>query len=103
MSQERRPSRLPLLAVRDLVVFPHMVLPLSVGRPKSVKAIEAAMKSHDKLLCVVAQRDVALEDPQPADLFTTGVLAEVVQYLKMPDNTLKVFLQGVARVATGPL
>ncbi len=100
---EKRPTRLPLLAVRDLVVFPHMVLPLSVGRPKSVKAIEAAMKSHDKLLCVVAQREVALEDPQPADLFTTGVLAEVVQYLKMPDNTLKVFLQGVARVATGPL
>ena len=58
-----RPARLPLLAVRDVVVFPHMVLPLSVGRPKSVKAIEAAMKDHAKFLCVVAQKDVTVEDP----------------------------------------
>ncbi|MBI4062152.1 MAG: endopeptidase La, partial [Elusimicrobia bacterium] len=93
------PTRLPLLAVRDVVVFPHMVLPLSVGRPKSVKAIEAAMKSHARFLCVVAQRDVAVEDPRPEDVFALGVLVEVVQYLKMPDGTLKVFLQAHARAA----
>ncbi|UPT72415.1 MAG: LON peptidase substrate-binding domain-containing protein [Elusimicrobiota bacterium] len=94
-----RPARLPLLAVRDVVVFPHMVLPLSVGRPKSVKAIEAAMKDHAKLLCVVAQKDVAVEDPKSEDVYSAGVLVEVVQYLKMPDGTLKVFLQGHARAA----
>jgi ATP-dependent Lon protease len=94
----RRPQRLPLLAVRDVVVFPHMVLPLSVGRAKSIQALEAAMKDHDKMLCVVAQRDMQLEDPTTADLYTTGVLVEVVQYLKMPDGTLKVFLQGLTRI-----
>ncbi len=93
------PSRLPLLAVRDVVVFPHMVLPLSVGRAKSVKALEAAMR-QDKLLCVVAQKQSQLEDPQPGDLFATGVLAEVMQFLKMPDGTLKVFLQGISRLRT---
>jgi ATP-dependent Lon protease len=99
----RRPARAPLLAVRDVVVFPHMVLPLSVGRAKSIKALEAAMKDADKLLCVVAQKEISLEDPQPGDLYATGVLVEVVQFLKMPDGTLKVFLQGIERVATQAL
>jgi ATP-dependent Lon protease len=83
-----RPARLPLLAVRDVVVFPHMVLPLSVGRPKSVKAIEAAMQT-EKFLVVVAQKDVGVEDPKAEDVYRMGVLVEVVQYLKMPDGTLK--------------
>lgn len=91
------PARLPLLAVRDVVLFPHMVLPLSVGRPKSVKAIEAAMQKHDRLLVVVAQKDVLVDDPRAQDLYGMGVLVEVVQYLKMPDGTLKVFLQGMTR------
>jgi len=94
---KKRPSRLPLLAVRDVVVFPHMVLPLSVGRPKSVSAIETAMQKHEKLLVVVAQKDVAVEDPKTEDVYRMGVLVEVVQYLKMPDGTLKVFLQGLTR------
>ncbi len=98
-----RPARLPLLAVRDVVVFPHMVLPLSVGRPKSVKAIEAAMASHGKWLAVAAQKDVGVEDPKPEDLYPLGVLVEVVQYLKMPDGTLKVFLQGHARAKLAAL
>jgi len=92
-----RPTRLPLLAVRDVVMFPHMVLPLSVGRPKSVKAIEAAMAKHEKLLVVAAQKDVGVEDPKVDDVYKVGVLVEVVQYLRMPDGTLKVFLQGHAR------
>ena len=98
-----RPVRLPLLAVRDVVVFPHMVLPLSVGRPKSVKAIEAAMSDHSKLLCVVAQKDVAIEDPKAEEVYSLGVLVEVVQYLKMPDGTLKVFLQAHTRAAVKAL
>jgi ATP-dependent Lon protease len=99
---KERPHRLPLLAVRDVVVFPHMVLPLSVGRPKSIKALEAAMK-ETKLLCVVAQKQMQLEDPRPADLYTMGVLVEVVQFMKMPDGTLKVFLQGLCRAVTTKL
>ena len=94
---KKQPSRLPLLAVRDVVVFPHMVLPLSVGRAKSIMAIETAMMDSDKLLYVVAQKEMQLEDPQPRDLYGLGVLAEVIQFLKMPDGTLKVFLQGVCR------
>jgi ATP-dependent Lon protease len=93
------PSRLPLLAVRDVVMFPHMVLPLSVGRPKSVKAIEAAMARFGKYLIVAAQLDVAVEDPKVDEIYKTGVLVEVMQYLKMPDGTLKVFLQGHSRAA----
>ncbi len=106
MSEEKprkRLDRLPLLAVRDVVVFPHMVLPLSVGRAKSIKALEAAMKETDKLLCVVAQKEVTLEDPQPDDLYAMGVIVEVVQFLKMPDGTLKVFLQGLERVTAKKL
>ncbi|MBI5208850.1 MAG: endopeptidase La [Elusimicrobia bacterium] len=98
----KQPPRLPLLAVRDVVVFPHMVLPLSVGRPKSVKALEAAMQAG-KLLGVVAQKVSHIEDPQVGDLFSVGVLAEVVQYLRMPDSTLKVFLQGHCRIAAGQM
>ncbi len=93
----RPPRRLPLLAVRDVVMFPHMVLPLSVGRPKSVKAIDAAMAEHGKLLVVAAQKDVGVEDPKADDVYKTGVLVEVVQFLRMPDGTLKVFLQGHSR------
>ncbi|MBI3289383.1 MAG: endopeptidase La, partial [Elusimicrobia bacterium] len=74
-----------------------MIQPLSVGRPKSVKAIEAAMKDHAKLLCVVAQKDVTIEDPKAEDIYSLGVLVEVDQYLKMPDGTLKVYLRGYAR------
>ena len=94
-----RPERLPLLAVRDVVMFPHMILPLSVGRPKSVQAIEAAMAKQGRLLVVAAQKDVTVEDPKAEDVYRMGVLVEVVQYLKMPDGTLKVFLQGRARAA----
>src|SRR5579862_7678092 len=92
---ESKPTRLPLLAVRDVVVFPHMSLPLSVGREKSIKALEAAAPL--KRVFVVSQRQAAVEDPEAKDLFTVGVLAEIVQSIKMPDGTLKVFLQGVCR------
>ncbi len=97
------PAKLPLLAVRDVVMFPHMVLPLSVGRPKSVAAIEAAMTNHAKHLVVAAQKDVNIEDPQLGDVYPMGVLVEVVQYLKMPDGALKVFLQGHARATVSKM
>ncbi|MBI4345928.1 MAG: LON peptidase substrate-binding domain-containing protein, partial [Elusimicrobia bacterium] len=88
-----RPSRLPLLAVRDVVVFPHMSLPLSVGRERSIKALEAA--AQGKRVFVVAQRQAAIEEPSAKDFFVVGVVADVVQSIRMPDGTLKVFLQGL--------
>jgi ATP-dependent Lon protease len=75
-----------------------MVLPLSVGREKSIRAIESAMGGTPRLIAVVAQKDVKVEDPGRDDFYGTGVLAEVTQYLKMPDGTLKVFLQGAERI-----
>ncbi|MBI3547644.1 MAG: endopeptidase La [Elusimicrobia bacterium] len=89
--------KLPLLAVRDVVLFPHMTLPLSVGREKSIKALEAALAKHDKRILVCTQRQATVEDPGVADLFPIGVEAETVQCLKMPDGTLKVLLQGLRR------
>jgi ATP-dependent Lon protease len=90
------PARLPLLPVRDIVVFPAMVLPLAVGREKSIKALEEAMSSH-RLVFLVAQKHVQTEDPNPDDIYPVGTIAEVLQLLKMPDGTLKVLVEGVQR------
>ena len=91
------PSRLPLLAVRDVVVFPHMSIPLSVGREKSIKALEAAQQAG-KLVAVTAQKSAAVEDPKESDFYAVGVLCEIAHFMRMPDGTLKVFLQGIRRV-----
>ncbi|PCI40501.1 MAG: endopeptidase La [Elusimicrobia bacterium] len=86
-----------MLAVRDVVVFPHMALPLSVGRDRSIKALERTMQAG-KLVAVTAQKKASVEDPKEGDLYKVGVLAEVIQFLRMPDGTLKVFLQGITRI-----
>src|SRR6185369_3981726 len=98
-SRHQRPEkmRLPLLAVRDVVIFPHMSLPLSVGREKSIKALETSMQDYNKRVLVVAQKQAQTEDHALTDLYTVGVVADVVQFLRMPDGTLKVFLQGLTR------
>jgi ATP-dependent Lon protease len=90
------PGRLPLLPVRDIVIFPAMVLPLAVGRDKSIKALEEAMASH-RLVFLVAQKHVQTEDPSPDDIYRIGTVAEVLQLLKMPDGTLKVLVEGIQR------
>jgi len=90
------PGKLPLLPVRDIVVFPAMVLPLAVGRDKSIKALEEAMATH-RLVFLVAQKHVQTEDPSPEDIYPIGTVAEVLQLLKMPDGTLKVLVEGVQR------
>ncbi|MBE0565840.1 MAG: endopeptidase La, partial [Krumholzibacteria bacterium] len=89
--------RLPLLPLRDVVVFPSMVTPLLVGRPASVAAVEAAME-RDKLLCVIAQRSPETEEPQAGDLFEVGTVIRVLQIIRTPDETLKILVEGVARV-----
>ncbi|MGA2090904.1 MAG: endopeptidase La [Endomicrobiales bacterium] len=90
------PSRLPLLPVRDIIVFPAMVLPLAVGRDKSIKALEIAMAGQ-RLAFVVAQKHIQTEDPGPDDIFPIGTVVEILQMLKMPDGTLKVLVEGIQR------
>jgi len=87
----------PVLPLRDMVVFPHMIVPLFVGREKSVRALEAVMRD-DRQILLVSQIDHAAEDPGPDGLFRMGVLANVLQLLKLPDGTVKVLVEGKSRV-----
>ncbi len=88
----------PLLPLRDVVVFPHMVVPLFVGREKSIQALEAAMEGGKEIL-LVAQKDAATDEPGPKDVFAMGTLATVLQMLRLPDGTVKVLVEGNARVS----
>lgn len=96
-SEFTRASALPLLPLRDVVVYPHMVIPLFVGRPKSIAALEQAMQ-QDKNVLLVAQQDPAIDDPEFEHLYTVGTLAQVLQLLKLPDGTVKVLVEGRNRV-----
>jgi len=87
---------LPLLPLRDVVVFPHMVIPLFVGRPKSIKALEMAMEAGKNIL-LVAQKSAAKDEPEPEDLYRIGCLANILQMLKLPDGTVKVLVEGTQR------
>ncbi|NLF53994.1 MAG: endopeptidase La, partial [Thauera phenolivorans] len=87
---------LPLLPLRDVVVFPHMVIPLFVGRPKSIKALELAMEAGKHIL-LVAQKSAAKDEPAVEDLYSTGCVANILQMLKLPDGTIKVLVEGVQR------
>jgi ATP-dependent Lon protease len=95
------PGDLPLLPLRDVVVFPHMVIPLFVGRPKSIRALDTAMEA-DKAIMLVAQKSAAKDDPSPEDLHAIGCVASILQMLKLPDGTVKVLVEGTqrARIAT---
>ena len=92
------PIDLPLLPLRDVVVFPHMVIPLFVGRPKSIKALEAAMESERRIM-LVAQKTAAKDDPAVADMFEVGCVSTILQMLKLPDGTVKVLVEGQQRAA----
>ncbi|MDR7067345.1 ATP-dependent Lon protease [Pseudoxanthomonas japonensis] len=98
----RRPQTeildLPVLPLRDVVVFPHMVIPLFVGRDKSMRALEQAMEA-DKRIILLAQKSAETDDPVAADMYTVGTLAQVLQLLKLPDGTIKVLVEGTARVS----
>ena len=91
---------LPLLPLRDVVVYPQMVIPLFVGREKSIQALDAAMAA-DKRVLLVAQREAGQDDPGTDDLFTIGTVAEIMQLLKLPDGTVKVLIEGVSRADVG--
>jgi ATP-dependent Lon protease len=90
-------TTLPVLPLRDVVVFPHMVIPLFVGRDKSIRALDQAMEA-DKRILLVAQKSAETDDPGASDLYEIGTLATVLQLLKLPDGTIKVLVEGVERV-----
>lgn len=92
----RHTLELPVLPLRDVVVFPHMVIPLFVGRDKSIQALDRAMEG-DKQILLVAQKAPEVDEPGAEDLYATGTLAQVLQLLKLPDGTIKVLVEGVAR------
>ncbi|MCF2133927.1 MULTISPECIES: endopeptidase La [Mycetohabitans] len=92
-------TTLPLLPLRDVVVFPHMVIPLFVGRPKSIKALEAAMEGG-KHIMLVAQKAAAKDEPTEKDLYEVGCVANILQMLKLPDGTVKVLVEGLQRAKT---
>ncbi|ETT04368.1 endopeptidase La [Providencia alcalifaciens F90-2004] len=87
---------IPVLPLRDVVVYPHMVIPLFVGREKSIHSLEAAM-DHDKQVMLVAQKEASTDEPGVNDLFTVGTIASVIQMLKLPDGTVKVLVEGLRR------
>jgi ATP-dependent Lon protease len=89
---------LPLLPLRDVVVFPHMVIPLFVGRPKSIKALETAMEAN-KAIMLVAQKNASKDEPQAEDIYGLGCIANILQMLKLPDGTVKVLVEGVQRAS----
>ena len=90
------PIQLPLLPLRDVVVFPHMVIPLFVGRPKSIKALEAAMEAERRIM-LVAQKAAAKDEPATTDMFEVGCVSTILQMLKLPDGTVKVLVEGQQR------
>lgn len=93
MVDEIEPIELPLLPLRDVVVYPHMVIPLFVGREKSIQALEVAM-ANDKQILLVAQKNAAVDDPSENDIYNVGTVSSILQLLKLPDGTVKVLVEG---------
>src|SRR5437764_14543014 len=91
------PEILPLLPIREPVYLPHNIFPLFVGRDKSIRALEEA-RSQDRYIFLVAQRQMAIDDPVAEDIYDVGTVAEVMQVLNLPDGTVRVMLEGQARV-----
>ena len=102
MTLSSAPIDLPLLPLRDVVVFPHMVIPLFVGRPKSIKALEAAMESERRIM-LVAQKTAAKDEPSVQDMFEVGCVATILQLLKLPDGTVKVLVEGQQRAVVNKI
>src|SRR5512143_4131504 len=90
---------LPLLPLRDVVVFPHMLIPSFVGRPKSIRAREAAMEAG-KSIMLVAQKNAAKDEPTAEDIYEIGCVSSILQMLKLPDGTVKVLVEGIQRAST---
>ena len=96
MTEYSSSLQLPVLPLRDIVVFPHMIVPLFVGREKSVRALEEVMNSSKQIL-LLTQTDAATEDPGAGDMFQMGTVGNILQLLKLPDGTVKVLVEGIVR------
>ncbi|MBC8211708.1 MAG: endopeptidase La [Gammaproteobacteria bacterium] len=99
---ENSPQLVPVLPLRDVVVYPHMVIPLFVGREKSIEALDAAMQDNKKIL-LLAQKNAEVDDPAQQDLYKIGTLSTILQMLKLPDGTIKVLVEGGERVMVDSL
>ncbi|OGT12386.1 MAG: endopeptidase La [Gammaproteobacteria bacterium GWE2_42_36] len=95
----KQPHELPVVALRDVVIYPSNVLPLFVGRKKTIKAVELAMNLYDKKVLLVAQRKAMTEDPKPGDLYEVGTIGSILQFLKLPDGTVKILVEGEQRAS----
>ena len=101
-------DNLPLLPVRDLVVYPFMILPLFVGRETSIKAVEEALNNTDRLILLASQKDITAESPSPSEIYEMGTVAMIMRMRKLPDGRIKILIQGLAKarikefVATEP-
>ncbi|MBI3814054.1 MAG: LON peptidase substrate-binding domain-containing protein, partial [Nitrospinae bacterium] len=91
------PDEIPLLPVRDIVIFPYMIIPLFVGRESSISAVNEALAS-DRIMLLIAQKDAGTDEPRPADLYETGTAVMVIRMLKLPDGRVKILVQGLSRV-----
>src|SRR5262245_54833325 len=98
--RKRNSRTLPLLPLRDIIFFPHMVAPLFVGREKSITAIEQAM-AGDKEIVLAAQKKAKTNDPAPDDIFAIGTVGEIMQLLRLPDGTVKILVAGKRRTRIG--
>ncbi len=96
IEEPNEPGEIPVLPLRDVVVYPHMVIPLFVGREKSIVALDRAMNSGKRIL-LIAQQKADLDDPEPEDLYDVGTVATILQLLKLPDGTVKVLVEGSER------
>ena len=94
---------LPLMPLREVVMSPHSIMPLLVGREASIKAIESAVNNYGKRICLVTQREPELEKPNPADLYAVGVVGRVLQYMRLPEGPIKVLFEGLYRIGWRPL
>jgi ATP-dependent Lon protease len=90
------PTRLPLLPIRDIVVFPFMIVPLFVGRDSSIKAVDESL-SQDRMIMLATQKDSLVEDPSTEDIYSVGTVAMIMRMLKLPDGRIKILVQGLTK------
>ena len=93
----KKTERLPMIPIRDVVVFPHMMIPFVIGRPSSVRALEFALEGSKRVL-LATQMDASLDEPKAKDIYTVGTVANIVQSVKLSDGNIKVLVEGVQRV-----
>ena len=90
------PAELPVLPLRDIVIYPFMIVPLFVSRDRSIRAVEQAL-SQDRMILLVSQKDVNKEEPEQEDLYTVGTVAIIMRMLKLPDGRIRILIQGLSR------